>query len=82
MVSGQNAAIDAQKSAPLKLDEPKVDPQNPWVDDLLGRQGIASRLTNLVATQAQATTNSWPTWPMGNRQDVYAQALAESLGKG
>ena len=36
---------------PLKLSEPVVDPSNPWADDLLARKDIATRLTNLVATQ-------------------------------
>ena len=40
-----------QRSVPLKLDEPAVNVDEPWGDDLLGRQAVAERLTNLVATQ-------------------------------
>ena len=39
------------KPAPLKLQEPTVDPWEPWSDDVLDRQELANRLTNLVATQ-------------------------------
>lgn len=51
MVRQPNTSVDAQKSVPLKLSEPVVDPSNPWADDLLARKDIATRLTNLVATQ-------------------------------
>ena len=43
--------LQAQSSLTLKLTEPKVDKDNPWADDLLRREEIATRLTNLVATQ-------------------------------
>ena len=43
--------LESQKSVTLKLSEPEIDSANPWSDDLLARQGIATRLTNLVATQ-------------------------------
>ena len=43
--------LEAQSSLALKLAEPKVDKDNPWADDLLRREEIATRLTNLVATQ-------------------------------
>ena len=43
--------LDEQKSVPLKLNEPAIDPSNPWSDDLLARKDVAGRLTNLVATQ-------------------------------
>ena len=43
--------LDAQKAVALKIGEPDIDSSNPWVDDLLARQDIATRLTNLVATQ-------------------------------
>ena len=43
--------LESQKSVTLKLNEPAVDSANPWSDDLLARQDIAMRLTNLVATQ-------------------------------
>ena len=44
--------LESQKTVTLKLSEPAVDSANPWSDDLLTRQDIATRLTNLVATQA------------------------------
>ena len=58
MVSEPNSILGVQKSIALKLDEPRVDSENPWADDLLGRQGIATRLTNLVATQEAPLTVS------------------------
>ena len=58
MVSEPNSILGVQKSIALKLDEPLVDSENPWADDLLGRQGIATRLTNLVATQEAPLTVS------------------------
>ncbi len=50
--------LDVQKSLVLKLSEPVVDSSNPWADDLLARQDIATRLTNLVATQEPSLTIS------------------------
>ena len=58
MVEETNEPLDAQKSITLKLDEPIVDSESPWSDDLLGRQEIAQRLTNLVATQKPPLTIS------------------------
>ena len=43
--------LESQKSVTLKLSEPAIDSANPWSDDLLARQNIATTLTNLVATQ-------------------------------
>ena len=43
--------LESQKSVTLKLSEPAIDSANPWSDDLLARQNIATRLTNLVAAQ-------------------------------
>ena len=51
MVRQPNESLDPRKSVALKLSEPVVDSNNPWIDDLLDRQAIAKRLTNLVATQ-------------------------------
>ena len=51
MVRQPNGPLDTQKTVSLKLSEPVVDSNNPWIDDLLGRQAIARRLTNLFATQ-------------------------------
>ena len=58
MVNQPDAIRDVQKSIALKLKEPEVDSQNPWVDDLLGRRDIATRLTNLVANQVPPLTIS------------------------
>ena len=58
MVRQPYEPLDAQKSVPLKLAEPMVDSKNPWTDDLLARQDIAARLTNLVATQEPPLTIS------------------------
>ena len=43
--------LESQKSVTLKLSEPAIDSANPWSDDLLARQNIATWLTNLVAAQ-------------------------------
>ena len=43
--------LDEQKAVPLKLDDPVVDADDPWSDDLLARKEIAGRLTNFVADQ-------------------------------
>ena len=43
--------LEIQKSVTLKLQEPVVNPEHPWADDLLNRSEIATRLTNLIATQ-------------------------------
>ena len=50
--------LESQKLVTLKLGEPVVNPDNPWSDDLLARQDIATRLTNLVATQELPLTVS------------------------
>ena len=50
--------LESQKSVTLKLSEPVVDSEKPWSDDLLVRQDIATRLTNLVATQELPLTVS------------------------
>lgn len=36
----------------LKLPEPDVSPEEPWGDDVLGREEIATRLTNLIRNQS------------------------------
>lgn len=58
MVRPHDAILNAQKSITLKLNEPEVDSENPWADDLLGRKDIATRLTNLVANQVPPLTIS------------------------
>ena len=58
MVGQPDAILQAQKSIALKLDEPEPDPENPWSDDFLSRQKIATRLTDLVATQKPPLTVS------------------------
>ncbi len=50
--------VDVQKPIALKLVEPKVDCDNPWGDDLLKREEIAGRLTNLIAYQEEPLTVS------------------------
>ena len=50
--------LDVQGSIALKFSEPVVDPNNPWMDDLLARQDIAQRLTNLISTQELPLTIS------------------------
>ena len=76
MVRQADTILEAQKTIALNLNEPEVDPQNPWADDLLDREGIATRLTNLAATQepplAIGLHGQW-----GDRQDVHAQTMAE-----
>ena len=58
MVSNSDAILEAQKSIALKVVEPAVDADRPWEDDLLNRQEIATRLTNLVANQEAPLTVS------------------------
>ena len=58
MVVQPNAALDIQKSVALKLSEPEVDSGDPWADDLLVRQDIAARLTNLITVQEPPLTIS------------------------
>ena len=58
MVRQPNTPLDAQKSIRLKLGEPVVDSNNPWADDLLARQDIATQLTNLVSSQEPPLTIS------------------------
>ncbi len=50
--------LEAQKSITLKLSEPEIDPRDPWVDDLLARQELSVRLTNLIADQEAPLTVS------------------------
>ena len=47
----RDTSLEAQTSLALKLSEPEIDIDNPWADDLLGREEVAARLTNLVAIQ-------------------------------
>ena len=58
MVAEEQPTIDTQKSVPLKLNEPQIDAQNPWGDDLLSRLEISTQLTELVATQEPPLTIS------------------------
>ena len=43
-----NPPTDPRDSLSLKLTEPKVSIVTPWADDVLGREQIAARLTNLI----------------------------------
>ena len=58
MIRECNTTLDVQKSVALKLNEPEVNSDNPWADDLLVRRHIAKRLTNLLATQVPPLTVS------------------------
>ena len=58
MVRQPNEPLDLQKLVTLKLGEPVVDSNDPWGDDLLARQDIAKRLTNLVENQEPPLTIS------------------------
>ena len=58
MGAEEQPSINAAQSVPLKLDEPQIDPEDPWGDDLLSRQDIVARLTDLVATQEPPLTIS------------------------
>ncbi len=51
-------ALAAQQSLSVKRSEPKINPDNVWGDDLLAREQIAERLTNLVAVQEPPLTVS------------------------
>ena len=45
-------SADAPSTLPaLKLDEPEVDSENPWRDDVLERKEIADRLTSIIRGQ-------------------------------
>ena len=45
-------STDAPPALPaLKIVEPKVDPDEPWGDDVLDREEIATRLTSIVRGQ-------------------------------
>ena len=58
MVEQSQTAADPKDSLVLKLDEPQVAQDEPWKDDALGRDQIARRLTNLIATQSSPFTIS------------------------
>lgn len=58
MVRESDAIVEARRSVALKVYEPKVDHDRPWEDDLLNRQEIATRLTNLIAYQEPPLTIS------------------------
>ncbi len=52
------AQIDPRDSLVLKLPELDVSSEEPWGDDVLDRQQIAGRLTNLVRDQSTPLTSS------------------------
>ena len=58
MTERQDISTDTSNSVPLKFEEALINPDRPWTDDLLSRQGIAKRLTSLVATQKPPLTVS------------------------
>ena len=49
----QNREPHANSLPTLKTPEPRMDPDNPWSDDLVGRKGLAGLLTAIVRDQAQ-----------------------------
>ena len=48
MNQDETALTDKRGSLNLKLLEPEVSPEQPWKDDVLNREQIATRLTNLI----------------------------------
>ena len=58
MVRESNAILEAQNAVAVKLVEPEPESEEPWLDDMLNRQEIANRLTNLIATQVPPLTVS------------------------
>ena len=48
----------ARESLSLKLAAPAVSPVQPWADDVLDRQQLSARLTNLIQTQSAPFTIS------------------------
>ena len=57
-INPREQALAAQQSLSVKRSEPKINPDNVWGDDLLAREQIAERLTNLVAVQEPPLTVS------------------------
>ena len=51
MVKQTDRIQEAQGALAIKVEERAVDANNPWVDDLLQREDIAKRLTNMVVDQ-------------------------------
>lgn len=47
-----NPVTNPRDSLALKLAEPEVSKDDPWVDDVLDRRQIADRLTNLISHQS------------------------------
>ena len=52
MTQGRTNFSDLQDSLLLKVPERDVSPEEPWDDDALGREEIATRLTNLIRSQS------------------------------
>ena len=52
MTQGRTNSSDLQDSLLLKVPERDVSPEEPWDDDALGREEIATRLTNLIRSQS------------------------------
>ena len=53
-----HSPMNAQQATVLKLDEPSIDSNDPWSDDLLSRKEVAERLTSVVSTQSAPLTVS------------------------
>ncbi|MYC29023.1 MAG: AAA family ATPase [Chloroflexi bacterium] len=60
-----NPLMENSEILKLKIAEPEVSKEDPWVDDALGRKQLADRLTNLVRDQSAPFTvsihGSWGT---------------------
>ena len=52
MTVDKNVLIDPRDLLKLKLLEPEIVEESPWGDDVLNREQIAQRMTNLVRTQS------------------------------
>ena len=46
-----NPGADDRSKPVLTLQEPEVNPDDPWLDDVVGRKDLADRLTRLVSSQ-------------------------------
>ena len=58
MTEATETSPHARESLSLKLPEPVVSLAQPWADDVLDRQQLGARLTNLVRTQSAPFTIS------------------------
>ena len=52
MSEGVNIPANPRDALKLKLPEPDVSGEQPWADDVLDREQLATRLTNLIRNQS------------------------------